>query len=380
MRFFSVRSLVCVLCVFFSLTAFSQTVPPPALAAKAWALMDYGTGQLLVAHNEGERVEPASLTKLMTAYLVFTAIRNGTVTLDQKVTVSEAAWRQEGSRMFIEPRTPVSVDDLLHGMIVVSGNDASVALAELIAGSEPAFARLMNNEAERLGLKDSHFMNATGLPDPQHYTSAQDLATLAAAVVRDFPEFYTYYSIKSFTYNKITQPNRNRLLWMDSTVDGLKTGHTSSAGFCLTASAKRGDRRLISVVLGTESETVRMQESLKLLNFGFQFFDTVKLYAVDQPLSQFRVWKGRANEVPVGFTHDFIMSLPKGQADKVEVVLESHQPVLAPLQKGQEVGTLKLSLAGKELGQYPVVALEEVPIAGFFGRLWDAIVMWFKNL
>jgi serine-type D-Ala-D-Ala carboxypeptidase (penicillin-binding protein 5/6) len=226
----------------------------------------------------------------------------------------------------------------------------------------------------------THFTNSTGLPDAQLYTTVRDLSLLAAAIVRDFPEYYALYSEKDYTYNKITQPNRNRLLWLDTTVDGIKTGHTSSAGYCLVASAQRGPRRLISVVVGTDSDTIRAQESLKLLNFGFQFFDTVQLYAADQALSQFRIWKGKAKEVPVGFTQDFVMSLPRGQNDKVSATLTSQQPLLAPVQKGQPVGTLQLTLDGRVLGEYPVVALQDVPVAGFFGRLWDALVMWIKSL
>ena len=282
--------------------------------------------------------------------------------------------------MFIEPNKPVTVQELIRGVIVQSGNDACVALSELIAGSEEAFAALMNREAKRLGMTNTNFANSTGLPDPALYTTANDLALLASAIIRDFPEYFELYSLKEYSYNNITQPNRNRLLWMDSTVDGMKTGHTSAAGYCLVSTALRGPRRLISVVLGTASDGVRAQESLKLLNFGFQFFDTVKLYSADQALSQFRVWKGKENEVGAGFTSDFVLSLPKGQADKVEASLESLQPVLAPLQKGQQIGTLKLSVEGKVLGEYPVVALQDVEVAGFFGRFWDALVLWIKSL
>lgn len=375
------RFVFALLLSLFSLFASAQSIPAPALAAKAWVLMDHGTGQVLAANDPDARIEPASLTKLMTAYLTFSALKAGTIAPDQPVPVSERAWRQEGSRMFIEPNKPVTVQELIRGVIVQSGNDACVALAELIAGTEEAFAAMMNREAQRLGMANTHFTNSTGLPDPQLYTTARDLALLASAIVRDFPDYYaSLYSLKEYRYNNITQPNRNRLLWMDSTVDGMKTGHTSSAGYCLISSALRGPRRLVSVVLGTESDTVRAQESLKLLNFGFQFFDTVKLYSADQALSQFRVWKGQANEVAAGFTSDFVMSLPKGQADKISATLESRQPVLAPLQKGQEIGTLKLSLDGKVLGEYPVVALQDVPVAGFFGRLWDALVLWIKSL
>ena len=374
------RFLIAVLVSLFSLSALAQSVPAPALAANAWVLVDHATGQVLAGKGPDARIEPASLTKLMTAYLTFSALKAGTIKPDQVVPVSTRAWRMEGSRMFIEPNKPVTVDELVRGVIVQSGSDACVALAETIAGSEEAFAALMNREAQRLGMVNTNFTNSTGLPDPQLYTSANDLARLAAAIVRDFPEYYSLYSLKEFTYNNIKQPNRNRLLYMDPTVDGMKTGHTSSAGYCLVSTAQRGERRLISVVLGAASDTVRAQESLKLLNFGFQFYETVKLYAADQALAQFRVWKGQINELPVGFTRDFVMSLPKESADKIQVTLESRQPLVAPIEKGQEVGTLALTVDGKPYGQYPVLALQDVPVAGFFGRLWDAIVMFFKSL
>lgn len=374
------RFLVPLLCFLLSASLYAQAPPAPSLAGNAWLLVDHNTGQTLAAHKQDERIEPASLTKLMTAYLAFAALKADTIKLEQEVVVSENAWRMTGSRMFIEPRKPVTVDQLLHGVIVQSGNDACVALAELIAGTEEAFAHLMNQEARRLGMTNSHFTNSSGLPDDNLYTTAADLALLASALVRDFPEFYPLYSTKEYTYNDITQPNRNRLLWLDPSVDGMKTGHTKAAGYCLVSTALRGPRRLISIVLGTESESVRAQESLKLLNYGFQFFDTVRLYEAGKDVSQFRVWKGTENEVQVGFLQDFLMSLPKGQSDKIEAVLSSHQPVLAPIQKGQEVGTLKLSLEGREIGEYPVVALVDVPQAGFFGRLWDALMLWIKNL
>ena len=374
------RFLIAVLVSLFSLSALAQTVPPPALAAKAWALVDHATGQVLAEKDADARIEPASLTKLMTAYITFSKLKEGTLKADQMVPVSTTAWRMEGSRMFIEPNKPVSVDELIRGVIVQSGNDACVALAETIAGSEEAFAALMNREAQRLGMTNTHFTNSTGLPDPQLYTSARDLAVLASAIVRDFPEYYGLYSLKEFTYNGIKQPNRNRLLYMDPSVDGMKTGHTSSAGYCLVSTARRGERRLVSVVLGAASDTVRAQESLKLLNFGYQFYETVKLYSADEALSKFRVWKGKLNELPVGFTKDFALTVPKEAANKIQVSLESRQPLVAPLQRGQEVGTLTVAVDGKPLGQYPVVALQDVEVAGFFGRLWDAIVMFFKSL
>jgi D-alanyl-D-alanine carboxypeptidase (penicillin-binding protein 5/6) len=380
MRFSSLRLPFAFLLAFFTLTAVAQTVPAPVLAAKSWLLIDYATGQELVGNDPDGRVEPASLTKLMTAYITFSALKAGTITEDQIVPVSIKAWKQEGSRMFIEIDRPVTVGELIQGVIIQSGNDACVALAELLGGDEDGFATLMNREAERLGMKNTHFTNSNGLPGPEHYTTARDLAILASAIIREFPDRFGLYSTQSYTYNNIKQPNRNSLLWQDPTVDGMKTGHTAAAGYCLVSTALRGPRRLISVVLGAASEKVRAQESLKLLNYGFQFYDTVRVYSADQVLSQFRVWKGAENTVAAGFTQDFILSLPREKASKVEVALESRQPVVAPLARGQEIGTLKLSIEGQPYGEYPVVALKEVPLAGFFGRLWDAILLWFKSL
>ena len=359
--------------------AFAQLAPPP-VAARAWLLLDVGSGQVLTAENPDQRIEPASLTKLMTAYLAFAAVKGKTLTLDQTIPVSPKAWKVPGSKMFIEPQTPVTVKELLHGMIVQSGNDACVALAEAIAGSEEAFAQLMNKEAARLGLKNTHFENATGLPHPSHLTTVRDLSVLATALIRDFPEFYSIYSVKEYTYNKIKQPNRNRLLFLDPTVDGVKTGHTDSAGYCLIASAKRNDRRLLSVVVGTTSDSVRAQESQKLLNWGYLAYDTVKVYSANQAVNEPRVWKGKENTVKAGFLSDFVLSVPKGDADKLKANVVSQQPLLAPIAKGQQIGTLQLSLGDKPIGEYPLVAIDEVPQAGWFGRLWDALRLWIKNL
>ncbi len=364
----------------FAQPAASSIPAAPALAAKAYVLLDFNSGQLLVSQNPDQRVEPASLTKLMTAYLTFSALKQKTLKPDQAVTVSERAWRAEGSRMFIEPRKPVTVDELIRGMIVQSGNDACIALAEAIAGSEEVFAQMMSRDAQRLGMKNTSFMNSTGLPHPQHYSTAHDLALLAVAIIRDFPEHYPLYSLKEFRYNNITQANRNRLLWQDPTVDGMKTGYTENAGYCLVTSAKREAHRLVSVVLGTASESARAAESQKLLNYGFQFYDSVRLYEKNQPVATLQVWKGGGNSVKAGFTGDLYLSLPKGQADKVKATVESAQPLLAPINAGQKVGVMKLTLDGKPYIELPVVALESVPLAGIFGRGWDSLRLLLKRL
>ncbi|PKO88826.1 MAG: peptidase [Betaproteobacteria bacterium HGW-Betaproteobacteria-12] len=374
------KAFLCLLGVLCATQALAQTLPiPPALAAKSWLLLEMGSGQLLSAEKPDERLDPASLTKLMTAYLTFSALRQKTLALDQTLPVSEKAWRTGGSKMFVRVGHQVPVDDLIKGVIVQSGNDACVVLAEGIAGSEENFAQMMNREAQRLGMKNSSFKNATGLPDPQHFTTARDLSILAAALIRDFPEEYRrYYSMKDYTYNKIKQPNRNRLLWLDPTVDGLKTGHTEAAGYCLISSAQRGPRRLLSVVLGTASDATRTSESLKLLNWGFLSYDAVPLYTKGQTVSSLRVWKGAQNQLKAGFENDLIIALPKGQADKITVHLVSLQPLMAPVRVGQPVATLKVSVDGKAYGDYPVVALETVPVAGIVGRALDTVKLWFN--
>ena len=353
-------------------------VPPaPPIAAKAYLLVDFNTGKQLAAHNVEMRVDPASLTKLMTAYITFTALKQGRIRPHQQVPVSVRAWKTIGSRMFIEPRKPVTVKQLLNGMIVQSGNDASIALAEAVAGSEEVFVQLMNREAQRLGLKNTHFVNATGLPDPDHYSTAEDLALLASAIIRDFPKYYELYSHKEFTYNKIKQANRNRLLWTDPTVDGVKTGHTESAGYCLITSAKRGEHRLISVVLGAASERARTAESQKLLNYGFQFYESFRVQARNQPVATLEVFKGTENTVKAGFLDDVYVTLPRGQRSKLKASVESLQPLVAPINAGQRVGTMKISVDGKPYRELPVVALENVPVAGILGRSWDALRLMF---
>lgn len=352
--------------------------PAPAVEARAWLLFDVNSGQVLASHNAQTRFEPASLTKLMTAYLAFGALKQKSLKPDQVVPVSTRAWKAEGSRMFIEPKKPVTVDELLRGMIIQSGNDASVALAEAIGGNEEVFAQMMNREAKRLGLADTNFTNATGLSAPQLHSTAQDLAQLVVALIRDYPEHYALYSQKEYRYNNITQANRNRLLWIDPTVDGVKTGYTENAGYCLITSARRGERRLVSVVLGTASESARATESQKLLNWGFQFYDGVRLYAANQPVTQLRVWKGANSQLKAGFTSDLHIALPKGQAEKLKASVESLQPLIAPVTPGQRVATLKLELDGKPWRELPVVALENVPVAGIFGRAWDSLQLLFK--
>ncbi|WP_255988748.1 D-alanyl-D-alanine carboxypeptidase family protein [Chitinolyticbacter albus] len=362
------------------LLAHAFTPQVPEIVAKSYYLLDYQSGAVLAADDVSARVEPASLTKLMTAYLTFKAVKEGKLKLDQQLTVSEKGWKTEGSRMFLDPKVPAKVDDLIKGMIVQSGNDACVTLAEAIAGSEEVFAQLMNREAKRLGLSGSHFTNSTGLPDPNLYTTTADLAKLAAAIIRDFPEFYPIYSMKEFTYNNIKQPNRNLLLHRDPFVDGLKTGHTESAGYNLVASTHRDERRLISVVVGTASDQVRAAESAKLLNWGVQFFETPRLYEAKKAIATVPVWKGAADQVKAGFLDNRYITLPRGDAKKLKLDFTSNQPLIAPIQLGQQIGTLKVSVEGKAIGNYPVVALEKVEQAGIFGRAWDSIRLWFKKL
>ena len=363
------------------LQAFAQTLPgavaPPTIAARSYVLYDFLSGQTIISQNADEPHEPASLTKLMTAYVVFDALRNRKITPSQMVNVSVRAWKVEGSRMFVEPRKAVSVDELLRGLIVESGNDAAIALAELVSGTEESFVDTMNKEAARMGLTGTHFANATGLPDPQHYSTAADMAKLTATLIRDYPEYYPIYAQKEFRYNNITQPNRNRLLWTDPYVDGVKTGHTEAAGWCLVASAKRGERRLLSVVLDAHSDSGRAAESQKLLNWGFQAFDTVQLYQSGKPVASLRVWKGAQKEVKAGFLADRYLTLPKGKADKLALTLESQEPLVAPVQSAQKVGVEKVALEGKPIAQFPMIALEEVPPANIFGRAWDTVRLWF---
>lgn len=355
-------------------SAVAQVAPPPALAVKAYLLQDFNSGDFIASYKKDERVEPASLTKVMTAYVTFDAIQHGHLKLNQNLPVSEKAWKIEGSKMFIEPNKPVTVDELLHGMIIQSGNDASIALAEGVAGSEEQFAEMMNKQAAKLGLSNTHFMNATGLPDKNHYTTASDLAKLAIALIRDFPlEYRRLYSVKEYSYNKITQPNRNRLLWLDANVDGMKTGHTDSAGYCLIASSKRGNSRLVSVILGAVSEAMRASESQKLLNFGFQFYETTIVYKQAQTINTLRVYKGQDKTVAATLNKDFYLTLPKGDYARVKANMTSQQPLIAPIKAGQVIGNISFSLDGKIINQQKLVAAKAIDEAGFFGRILDSI-------
>lgn len=352
---------------------------PPGIDGHSWLLADLSSNQILASDKADVRFEPASLTKLMTAYLVFRALHEKQISLDQQVQVSERAWKAPGSRMFIQPGMPVTVGQLIQGMEVQSGNDACIALAETVGGSEDVFVQMMNREAARLGMKNTHYANVTGLPDPQHYSTAHDIYLLTAALIRDFPaEYARYYSEKEYTYNHITQRNRNRLLWLDPSVDGVKTGHTEAAGYCLVASSKHGERRLLSVLLGAPSEQARASESLKLLNWGYQFYDSVKLYDKGQTVKQIQVWKGAEPTVDAGFTGALMLAVPKGESDKLSAQLVSQRPLMAPIAQGQQVGTLRVTLQGNLLGEYPLVALKPVATAGIFGRAWDTLRLWMK--
>jgi len=364
--------------------AAAQTVPQPPMTAKAWLLLDETSGQVIASHAADARIEPASLTKIMTAYVVFGALRDKTLAPRQMVTVSARAWKVApgSSKMFLEPGSRVSVDDLLRGLMIQSGNDAAVALAEAVSGSVEAFVARMNETAARLGLHGTHFASPHGLPDPQTYSTAGDLATLATRLIRDYPDLYrTYDSAREFTYNNITQRNRNRLLWLDPSVDGLKTGHTEAAGYCIIASAQRPNgadpRRLIAVVLGTDSDKARTQESRQLLEWGFHGFNTIKLYAKGQELATPQVWKGEADIVKAGVARDAYVTVPAGA--KVERVWTPREPLVAPIAAQAPVGSLRVLVDGKPAMQFPVVALEPVPEAGLVGRAWDTVRLWWHG-
>jgi D-alanyl-D-alanine carboxypeptidase (penicillin-binding protein 5/6) len=372
------RNPAACLALLLSGAALAAAPQPPTVDARAWLLLDITSGQAITSRNPQERIEPASLTKLMTAYIAFTALKDRSLALGQTIRVSERAWHAGGSRMFIEPRKPVTVEELLHGLIIQSGNDASIALAEAVAGSEPAFVERMNREAGRLGMADTNFTNSSGMPGPGHYSTARDLALITSVLIRDYPEYYKLYSEREYRYNDITQRNRNQLLWLDPNVDGVKTGHTQSAGYCLIASAQRGGRRLVSVVIGTVSERLRARESQKLLNFGFQSYDALRLYQKGDAIGKLEVWKGSERELKAGVAADLYVTVPKGTGDKLQAELVSQQPLIAPVEAGRRVATLRVSHEGKPLAEYPVIALESVAAAGFLSRAWDSMRLWFR--
>ncbi|WP_373191299.1 D-alanyl-D-alanine carboxypeptidase family protein [Halomonas sp.] len=353
---------------------------PPQLAASSWILMDADSGRVLAEHKADERLPPASLTKLMTAYLVERELDRGNIAPDDLVPISEKAWRTGGSKMFIEVDTQVPVSELLHGIIIVSGNDASVAMAEYLAGGERPFADLMNQHASRLGMNNTHFVNATGLPDDDHYSSARDLALLSKHIINDYPEHYAMYATKHFSYGGIEQPNRNRLLWRDSSVDGLKTGWTEAAGYCLVASAKRNDMRLISVVMGTASEEARAQETQKLLSYGFRYYETLKLYDAGAVLNTPRVWGGDKNQLRVGVDRKVVMTVPRARSEELTAKLDIQADLSAPITAGDRVGTMEVRQGDKVVGEQPLVALESIEEGGLFKRFFDQIQRFFTNL
>jgi D-alanyl-D-alanine carboxypeptidase (penicillin-binding protein 5/6) len=352
----------------------------PQLGATSYILVDYDSGRVLVEHDPDKRLDMASITKVMTTYVVFKELASGNITLADTVPISETAWRTGGTRMFIEPSMTVNVEQLLLGVIIQSGNDASVALAELLGGSEEAFAGVMNHYAEELGMTNTHFMNATGLPHEDHYSSAHDLAILSAALIREFPDDYPWFSQKEFTFNDIRQHNRNNLLWRDPAVDGLKTGHTEAAGYCLASSAKRDGMRLIAVVMGSASEQARASESQALLNYGFRFFETVQLYRAGDELAKARVWKGEAEEVTLGVAENMFVTIPRGSYDSLEATVHLQPELMAPLALGAEVGRIDVKLGDEQIADTALLTREAVPAAGFFGRAWDGFKLWSGGL
>jgi D-alanyl-D-alanine carboxypeptidase (penicillin-binding protein 5/6) len=357
----------------------SVPVPaPPSVSGSGHLLIDMHSGRVLSESNADARLEPASLTKIMTAYAVLREIAEGNIQLQDQVLVSEKAWRTGGSRMFIEVGKRVSVEDLLKGMIIQSGNDASVALAEHIAGSESTFATLMNTHAQRLGMHHSHFVNSTGLPDPDHYTSARDITLVTAASIREFPEYYEWYAVKEFTYNDIRQHNRNKLLWRDDSVDGVKTGHTEAAGYCLVASARQDDMRLISVVMGTESEEARARETQALLNYGFRFYETHHLYRAGETLSTVPVWKGDREELSLGLAEDLYVTIPRHQYGNLNAKMAIEPTIIAPVDRGMAYGHVAVELGEEEVTRAPLVALQDVAEGGFWGGLVDSALLWFE--
>ncbi|HEY8681604.1 MAG TPA: D-alanyl-D-alanine carboxypeptidase family protein, partial [Rhodanobacter sp.] len=358
--------------------------PPPDVDGKSWVLMDYATGQILASKEPDLRVEPASITKIMTDYVVSAEVANGKIHMTDPVTISEHAWRSggggtDGSTSFLKLNSQVPLQDLLKGMIIQSGNDAAIALAEHSAGSEQAFAGLMNAYAKQLGMVNSNFENASGYPIANHYTTAHDIAILSRALIHDFPDDYAISAIKQFEWNGIKQGNRNTLLWRDPSVDGIKTGHTAAAGYCLAASAKQGESRMIAIVMGASSEKARADSAMALLSYGFRFYETHKLYDTSKPLATPRLWKGESNQLPIGVAEDVQVTVKRGEYDKLKATMDIPATLIAPFKKGQQVGTLRITLDGQPVQAVPLIALNEAPQCGFFGRLWDSLLLWFHG-
>jgi D-alanyl-D-alanine carboxypeptidase (penicillin-binding protein 5/6) len=368
--------------VALALVAVSQaavvTPTPPSIKARAYILQDYDSGKVLVEVNADERMEPASLTKMMTVYVVLAELADGKFSLEDRVSVSKKAWKMGGSKMFIEVGKEVPVEDLLKGVIIQSGNDASVALAEYVAGDETAFADLMNQYARELGLTNTNFVNASGLPHADHYTTARDMAKMAAALIRDFPVHYPLHAIRSYTWNNIKQYNRNPLLRVNDSVDGVKTGHTESAGYCLVASATEGDMRLVSALLGSDSEESRLTETQALLRFGFRFFETDRLYKGGSPITQVRVWQGASEQLETGIEDDLYLTVPRGRFDKLATGIVVDEEILAPVRAGQRLGVVNIRLDGEVIAERPLVALGEVPKGGLWRRMSDSVKLWFR--
>ncbi len=376
---FALLSILAFITVFVATANAAVPIPaPPKVAAKNYILVDANSGSVLAEKEADAQVEPASITKLMTSYVIYKEMAAGRLSMDDMVTISEKAWRMGGSRMYVEVDTQVSVHDLMKGLIIQSGNDATVALAEHVAGTERAFVDLMNQYASKLGMSGTYYMNSTGWPEEGHLTTARDIATLAIAVIREFPEHYAWYKEKVFTYNDIKQYNRNKLLWSDDSVDGVKTGHTESAGYCLVASALRSDMRLVSVVLGTDSEKARASVSQSLLNYGFRFFETHRLYAAGEIMNRSRVWKGESDKVSLGLLEDLYITIPRGSYKDLDAVMDVDASIEAPLEKGSQHGTVRVSLAGEEMLQAPLVALESVSEGSLFQVAKDYILQLFN--
>ncbi|MHA7853545.1 D-alanyl-D-alanine carboxypeptidase family protein [Marinobacter shengliensis] len=380
-----IRSFVFVLSLALLLVgqavAQSALIPsPPQIAGSSWVLKDPLSGRVIMEHNSHERLPPASLTKMMTAYIVERELDEGRISMTDMVPISVKAWRTGGSRTFVREGTQVSVEDLLKGVIIQSGNDASVALAEFVAGSEDAFVDIMNQQARQLGMNNTNFENATGLPHPNQYSTAYDLALLAKAIIEDYPENYPLYAVKSFTYNNIRQPNRNSLLWRDESVDGLKTGHTEEAGYCLVASAKRDNTRLIAAVMGASSAEVRAREVQKMLNYGFRYYETERLFRAGQELVDAKVWGGKSDQISVGLAEDVFVMIPRGARDKLESTVDLDSVIKAPIKVGDELGRIQVMLDGEVLVDEPALALTDVQQGSVFKRLWDAVKLFFVQL